>query len=151
MLKAMQAGKTTMTDEEKRELAAALAPLVAELVVSALKESAAADSVDWSKINIGFPPNRRPPTSELSPMVHFKNRAIAHKNYGGVMGRLLVTANEMYLKATWPKHLEEFRAIAAAKKLSLEEVLQQAADKTLSLEEALQEEEEGEEDGGSSL
>jgi hypothetical protein len=131
MLKATQAGET-MTDEEKRELAAEIAPLVAELVVAALKE-APADYVDWTKINIGFPNNRRPPTSELSPMVHFKNRAIAHKNYGGVMGRLLVTANEMYLKATWGKHLEEFRAIAAAKGMTLEEVLQQAGDGTLEL------------------
>lgn len=122
-----------MTEDEKRALAAEIAPLVAELVVAALKEAPTADSVDWSKINIGFPSNRRPPTSELSPMVHFKNRAIAHKNYGGTMGRLLVTANELYLKATWPKHLEEFKAIAAAKGMSLEEVLQQSADGTLPL------------------
>lgn len=132
MLKAIQAGKD-MTEDEKREFAAEIAPLVAALVVEALREAPAAGSVDWEKVNIGFPSNRRPPTSELTPMVHFKCRAIAHKNYGGTMGRLLVTATEMYLKATWPKHLEEFKAIAAAKGMSLEEVLQQSADGTLPL------------------
>jgi hypothetical protein len=105
-----------MTSEEISAIAEQLAAILAANDI---------EYVDWSKMSMPEPANPRPQCGKLDSPTWFKMQAIANKSYEGSMAGVIKTAVMVYVRKTWVKHCEDYRAIAAQHNLSLEECLQQ--------------------------
>lgn len=118
-----------MDDNEIRQLAEAIAPLMAQALLAASPSEW--KGVDWAQIDLQIPDNRRHQTSQLAPLLHFILKAIAHKSYDDSIAQVLQTAAEVYVGKTLEKHLADFAAIAASKGITVEQALQMAYAGTL--------------------
>ena len=105
-----------MTPEEIKAIAAE--------VVAQLKADEP-DRIDWGRVTMADPANPRPQCGKLDTPTWFKLQAIAAKSYEGSMAGVIKTAVMCYLRQKWPKHCEDFRAIAAQHGLTMEECLEQ--------------------------
>ena len=97
---------------------------IAAEVVAQLKGSEP-DNIDWGAISMSDPANPRPQCGKLDTPTWFKAQAIAIKSYEGSMAGVIKTALMCYLRRTWPKHCEDYQAIAAQHRLTIEECLEQ--------------------------
>lgn len=113
-----------MTPEEIHSIAAE--------VVAQLKANEP-DNIAWARVSMADPANPRPQCGKLDTPTWFKAQAIAIKSYEGSMAGVLKTALICYLRRTWPKHCEDYRAIAAQRGLTIEQCLEQVVDGTLKL------------------
>ncbi|MEM9944698.1 MAG: hypothetical protein AAF810_01355 [Cyanobacteria bacterium P01_D01_bin.36] len=96
---------------------------LAELIAEKLKASEPNKDIQWSEIDLPTASTKRPQCGELSDPTLFLLRAIAVKTYSGSMAELLRTAANTYLNRTWAKHLNEFKAIANTRGVTVEELL----------------------------
>ena len=104
-----------MTPEEIQTIAAE--------VVAHLK-AGEPSSIDWGAVAMTDPANPRPQCGKLDTPTWFKLQAIAVKSYEGSMAAVIKTAVMCYIRQKWPKHCEDFQAIAAQHGLTLEQCLE---------------------------